>query len=180
MAKYTELLAEYLENGGTLPAVFEQIEGFTDLFTGEYIDCEIGFETDALFSIKLEQRAALVMPAYIERISEIEEAYNILKDPTKTRVKSGNISRKYGERTNGRAEQPYNINANVPSAFQNPAEVFTELEHTDTETYNNVTDTESGYTPSEAGALIQALENQVFILKRQLLKEFDNLFMKVY
>lgn len=57
MAKYTELFSEYLEGGGELPAAFSQIDGFEDLFIGHFIDKEIGFETEVLFTIKLETKA---------------------------------------------------------------------------------------------------------------------------
>lgn len=43
MAKYTELFAEYLEGGGSLPAAFAEIVGFEDLFVARYCDKEIGF-----------------------------------------------------------------------------------------------------------------------------------------
>lgn len=98
MAKYTELLSEYLENGGALPAAFDNISGFKTLFIGKYCDCEIGFETPVLFAIKLETRANAVIPAYAARIAAIESAMNNLSNPTKKRVKSGNISRDYGAR----------------------------------------------------------------------------------
>ena len=49
MAKYTTLLAEYLERGGQLPASFALIDGFEDLFKKHYCDKELGFETDLLF-----------------------------------------------------------------------------------------------------------------------------------
>lgn len=202
MAKYTELLAEYLENGGQLPAVFEDIQGFKDLFIGEYIDKEIGFETDNLFSIKLEARAALVIPPYKQRISDLEAARENLSNPTKTRIKTGNITRDYGvqesaqnnivaERNSATAEQPFNVTETTPSAYVNPSSVSTDKGHTDKvevtskahqdkETYNEVKETEEGFTSSEAEALFKSLESNIFIIKRQLLKEFSSLFMKVY
>lgn len=180
MAKYTELLAEYLENGGELPAVFNQIQGFKELFISEYCDSEIGFETPTLFTIKLNARAELVIPAYLERITALNDALSNLTNPTKTHVKTGAIRREYGERTSGTAEQPMNVLPATPNAFDNPASVTTELQHTDTETYQELTDKEAGYTPAEAEALYKALESQVFILQRELLKEFKNLFMVIY
>lgn len=93
MAKYTELLSEYLNHGGALPAVFSQIEGFETLFIGRYIDCEIGYETPELFSIKLETRANLVIPQYLRRINEIQAIKEQLLTPTKKHVKTGNTER---------------------------------------------------------------------------------------
>lgn len=235
MAKYTELLAEYLEAGGALPASFEDIEGFRDLFIGEYCDKEIGFETPILFTIKLQARANLLIPPYKDRINELEAIIDKLSNPTKTHTRTGDISREYGEtdetQTNTKTgqktitgndttttsapdhttiknENPFDTYAE--SATDNISEITTvkafendnttlqknETEsysddyadtiktnaktHTDKETYNNVTDTETGFTSSEALAILKGLESKVFIIKRELLREFSSLFMKVY
>lgn len=192
MTKYTELLSEYIENGGELPAVFEQIANFEDLFIGRYCDCEIGFETPILFQIKLETRANLIIPQYVKRLSAFEEAEQLLIQPTKKRVKSGSIT--YGgedthtftasDHIRNESELPFVSSTNTPPVTQQ----YTDKGHTDTdtikkgttETYNNVTDTESGYTSSEAETLYKALEEPVRILLEDCLNEFKNLFMKVY
>lgn len=96
MAKYTELFNEWLEAGGELPPEFSQIADFDNLFVGEYADSELGYETPTLFQLKLNQRAALVMPDYIIRIEEIQRARILLQNPTKIRTKTGQISRMYG------------------------------------------------------------------------------------
>lgn len=93
MAKYTETLAEYMNNGGELPAVFDTINGFSDLFVAKYIDREIGSETEDLFKIKLELKANLVIPAYKARIDEKAELKELLLHPSKKRVRSGNTTR---------------------------------------------------------------------------------------
>lgn len=233
MAKYTELFSEYLKDGGELPAVFNTISGFKELFIGEYCDREIGFETPVLFTIKLEIRANTVIPAYAARIKEIEEVLSNLTNPTKTRVKIGSIKREYdlitsvdlntksGTRTEGGTDthtikdgqqvrkvqdmpfgqiseatpgNPTSIQTdeettNTDTNVHNNTETFnnyedqtehTEQPHSETETYDNVTDTESGLTPSEAQSLFTALESQVFLIKRELLNEFNTLFMVIY
>lgn len=231
MAKYTELLSEYIEHGGQLPTVFKQITDFEQYFIGRYCDCEIGFETPILFQIKLETKANLVIPAYAKRIAEFEEAQTILTNPTKTRTKTGEIDRNYGARNttdtntkNGEilrggtdtrtlknADKEY-IEADLPFAGVNESEATTRREvnkgftdtdtlikndnesynnyedktviieqaRTDKEIYNEVKETETGYTPTEAGALFKALEEPVKIIIEECLNEFKNLFMKVY
>ena len=62
MAKYTTLLAEYLERGGQLPASFALIDGFEDLFKKHYCDKELGFETDLLFFMKVDELADIYLP----------------------------------------------------------------------------------------------------------------------
>lgn len=231
MAKYTELLSEYIEHGGELPAVFDTIEGFEDLFVGRYCDCEIGFETPILFKIKLEAKANLIIPAYAKRISEFEEAKAALLNPEKKRIKTGTIKREYGKRENTDSntktgeivksvkdtktftnEDHVSTEAELPFGGTNENEAITrrnvdkgfedktvteatdtesykdyedkntkvEQEHNDKETYENVTETESGYSATEAEALFKALENKVYIILNDCLEEFKNLFMKVY
>lgn len=93
MAKYTETLGEYLDNGGTLPAVFSQIEGFEELFTANYVEREIGSETEDLFKIKLELTANLVIPRYADRIAQETQLREILLNPNKKHVRTGNTAR---------------------------------------------------------------------------------------
>lgn len=192
MAKYTELLSEYIENGGELPAVFEQIANFEDLFIGRYCDCEIGFETPILFQIKLETRANLIIPQYVKRLSAFEEAEQLLIQPTKKRVKSGSIT--YGgedthtftasDHIRKESELPFVSStgtAPVTQQYTNKGYTDTDtIKKGTTETYNNVTDTESGYTSSEAETLYKALKEPVRILLEDCLNEFKNLFMRVY
>lgn len=98
MAKYTQLLAEYLKDGGELPAVFSEIPDFDKLFTGYYCDREIAFETPTLFSIKLDMRAQLVIPEYKDKLSDLEALHSAMLNPTKNRVRTGNLTRaKEGE-----------------------------------------------------------------------------------
>ena len=84
MAKYTMLLAEYLQKGGQLPASFALIDGFEDLFVARYCDHEIGFETDALFYIKLEYVANLVMQVYADKIATRAFYWTKANNPVKS------------------------------------------------------------------------------------------------
>lgn len=51
---------------------------------------------------------------------------------------------------------------------------------TDTERYDEVKDTESGYTVDEAERIYKDFERDVFNIKKQLLSEFRTLFLMVY
>lgn len=179
MAKYTELFSEYLENGGDLPAVFSEIEGFGDLFKGYYCDKEIGFETPALFAIKLENRANDIVPAYAERITRINEFKAKFEQSEKTTVKSGNINRDYGERTNYNWDNPFNVGA-AAATENNVTTQSKTAAYTDKESYENVNDTQSGYTPDEAERRMRYYEGEITNLKHDLLLEFNNLFMRIY
>ena len=85
MAKYTELLSEYLASGGQLPTAFADIAGFEDAFKLRYYDCEIGFETEALFAMKLELIAEMYIPIYEGRLQALVTATGFMTDMTATR-----------------------------------------------------------------------------------------------
>lgn len=228
MARYTELFSEWLEEGGQLPALFSEIEGFGDLFTATYCDREIGFETPVLFEIKLNAYADLHIPEYKERIDLLEEAIAQAGKTTKTRTRSGNETNTRtgaedvtysGSETNAQngtntmqrgaqkdttIEYPYSaINStdnlqpsNVvdrdtytdsDSVDMSNTRSFTNRKDTrnydnvkDERVYNDVKDTETGYTPDELLRYINELHTKVYNVKKELLREFEPLFMQIY
>ena len=171
MSIYTETFAEWLNGGGELPAEFGTIEGFDDLFTGAYCDKEIGFETPDLFQIKLNTRAALVIPAYAKRISDLQAAVTAAENPTRTEK----TTFEEGEYNNKTYEQPINADAGGPTDQTVPSQVFNHSSE------NDITTREySGYSPDEIMHRIEYLTSEVKILMRALLEEFADLFMGVY
>lgn len=168
MSKYTETLVEFLEGGGVLPAAFAEIVGFEDLFVARYCDKEIGFETEALFQIKLEERAAIIIPAYVKRIQATEAAWLTVTDPTRKQTRTFNS----GEKRSSSSSLPLNSLTAQPSQTAK-ADSFTD---TDTTTFE-------GITPDEAirrAEYFQKLDGTAWILLDACLREFENLFMKVY
>ena len=168
MSKYTETLVEFLEGGGVLPAAFAEIEGFEDLFVARYCDKEIGFETEALFQIKLEERAAIIIPAYVKRIAATDAAWLTVTDPTRKQTRTFNS----GEKRSSSSSLPLNSQTAQPSQTAK-ADAFTD---TDTTTFE-------GITPDEAirrAEYFQKLDGMTWILLDKCLHEFENLFMKVY
>ena len=168
MSKYTETLVEFLEGGGVLPAAFAEIEGFEDLFVTRYCDKEIGFETEALFQIKLEERAAIIIPAYVKRIAATDAAWLTVTDPTRKQTRTFNSA----EKRSSSSSLPLNAQTAQPSQTAK-ADAFTD---TDTTTFE-------GITPDEAirrAEYFQKLDGMTWILLDKCLHEFENLFMKVY
>ena len=168
MAKYTELLAEYLEGGGKLPAAFSQIEGFADLFTARYCDREIGFETEALFTIKLNERAEIIIPAYVKRFEAENMAWITVTNPTRTQTRTYNS----GEKRTATKSLPLNAPTAQPTQT-GTAEAYTDTDSTDFE----------GLTPDEAirrAEFFQNLDGKAWIMIDACLREFENLFMQVY
>lgn len=168
MAKYTELFAEYLESGGELPAAFAEIDGFEDAFIQEYCDKEIGFETEALFYIKLEAKANIVIPIYKKKFEALDQTLTQLSNPIKTRQRTF----EGGERKADETVLPINSLSATPSRVSK-SEGFT-----DTETI-----TDEGNTVDEAIKKVEFVrdtDNEYWSIFYSCLKEFDNLFMKVY
>ena len=168
MSKYTETLGEFLEGGGVLPAAFAEIEGFEDLFVARYCDKEIGFETEALFQIKLEERAAIIIPAYVKRIAATDAAWLTVTDPTRKQTRTFNSA----EKRSSSSSLPLNAQTAQPSQTAK-ADACTD---TDTTTFE-------GITPDEAirrAEYFQKLDGMTWILIDKCLHEFENLFMKVY
>lgn len=168
MAKYTILFSEYLADGGTLPTIFANISGFEDLFVARYCDKEIGFETEALFNIKLEERAELVIPAYVTLLEKYNQAWASLGNPTKTRTRTFTAGAQAGQTTN----LPINsVNATPSQTSRTDSYIDTDI---------NV---EDGVTPDEALRRlehIEKLKKEEFIIIDKCLNEFSTLFMQVY
>ena len=172
MAKYTECLADYLNNGNSLPSIFSQITGFSDLFTGFYCSSEIGFETEALFEIRLETKAQLVIPLYASRISTYESLLSDLGTPdatitdahtgtisdagsdahtgTDSVAHSGTISSSgsvtAGAQTKTHTELPMNASTATPSS-KDVADTYTNSD-SKTDTFGNTDTTTHGLTIS--------------------------------
>ena len=218
MAKYTELYADYLIKGGSIPTAFNLIDGFNDLFTAYYCDKEIGFETETIFSIKLDLLASTILPQYKKQIDLLNKAYLDAANPTRVHYEIGNTRFNYGKRIkNNKSSYGENITENSSNigsqenkettlpfnaASANPSSIINQGARADSGTLknkahsdnfieteqerndnNNVERTlrDSGYnTPIEALEAIERLNKDISILMLELLKKFENLFMKVY
>lgn len=97
---HTELFTQYIANNGgadsALPSLFDKIPSITiddetttfkDAFVLNFCDREIGFETEALFALKLEGRAKLVIPRYVRKLDELSKLdyINAKRSETETR-----------------------------------------------------------------------------------------------
>lgn len=163
MAKYTELYSEYLASGGAVPtAAFAEVsDDFEDLFTAYYCDREIGVETEELFAIKLNMRAAMVCPLYKARIAAYDGVLG--KVGAASKVRTFNAGAQSGDVT----VLPINSISAQPNS------------KTSTAAYVN-TEKVEGVTPDEALRLEEFYRKKVHDVKLQCLQEFENLFMRVY
>ena len=173
MAKYTELLAEYLQGGGLLPASFAQIDGFENLFVGRYCDHEIGFETEELFRIKLEHKADLLIPKYKERIDLLASYWTKAENPTKVYYERATTQYNMGQQKIKTTELPFDASTAEPNIInQNDA-------------YQNDDDREvrreeNGENVDDVLKMLDFLNKAVSPLIEKLLNEFKDLFIGVY
>lgn len=173
MAKYTELFADYLKDGGALPSVFSSIIGFEDLFKGYYCDKEIGFETEILFAIKLETYANIYVPMYAQRISALATALTNASNPVKVHYERYDTTINAGAQKAQSTDLPINASTATPSSvLATDAYVNTDARVTNRE--------ESGFTVDEAYRVIDKLNEEVRPLIRKLLDAFKPCFMGVY
>lgn len=167
------LLAEYLAKGGALPSSFALIEGFEDAFIGRYCDKEIGFETDALFSIKLEAKADLIMQAYADRIAERAYYWAKVENPSKVYYEHAHTKYNMGEQKIKTTELPFNSTNAEPNVInQNDA-----YENKDARCAKKK---EEGQTIDELMRMLDFLNKDVTTLVEKCLDEFKPLFMAVY
>lgn len=172
MAKYTELFSEYLECGGELPSSFSLIENFDNLFKLRFYDHEIGFETETLFSMKLELTASIMIPLYKERIDMLAEAITGAKNPTRTFYEKYNTTINAGEQRGQTTELPIDSMTAEPNS----------ISHSDayTNTDERITNREEGASINEKYYIIDKLNEKVKSLINNLLDEFNNCFMRIY
>lgn len=173
MAKYTMLLAEYLAKGGQLPASFALIEGFENAFIGRYCDQEIGYETDALFSIKLEAKADLIMQAYKARIDARALYWAKVPNPTKVHYEHATTNYDMGKQKIKTTELPFNEATAEPNLIN------------ENDAYHNEDEREArhednGETLDEVIRMLDFLNKDVTTLVEKCLNEFKPLFMGVY
>ena len=173
MAKYTMLLAEYLQKGGQLPASFSLIQGLEDLFVAKYCDHEIGFETDELFRIKLEYKANLLIPMYKQRIDMLSAYWTKAENPTKVFYEKSTTLTNIGNQKNTTTDLPFNSVTAEPNSISDLGE------RQDTGK-TEIRREENGETADEVLRIIDFLNKEVNPLIEKLLNEFKTLFMGVY
>ena len=173
MAKYTILFAEYLERGGLCPASFSLIQGFEEIFKKHYCDKEIGFETEALFFMKLEEKADLFMQLYADKISRLASAWAGYENPAKVRYIKEDKTFNGGKQKAQTTELPFNSES-AEASLINDTDAYV---NTDA---NERTEKESGKTIDEAQRAIEFLNAKVHSLLLDLLNEFKPCFMGVY
>lgn len=178
MAKYTETLAEYVEGGGTLPSSsFALIDGFEDLFKEMYCGSEIGFETEALFAIKLDAKAKIVMPSYAAKIAAVvAQLTGIADNPIKWRYET----REYGKQHSSSKTDGSNTDLPIDATTAKPSSLSNLNGSADTDAHTDKLDFQEGLSVDERLRIIDALNNKAFVLVDACLDEFRPLFMGVY
>ena len=196
--KYTELFTEYIANNGgaenALPSLFDKVPNLTtdgevttfkDAFILNFCDREIGFETEELFALKLESRAKLVLPFYINKLKQLEsiDYINAKRTESETRAITGNIT-DGGKDTNTRfkGENPLidtDLTFNAKAVSEQEKNEVGYGKNTNTTGSENVTRefTDSGI---EARDLYERVLKDTMNVWNEIFKKFDSLFMQVW
>ena len=196
--KYTELFTEYIANNGgaenALPSLFDKVPNLTtdgevttfkDAFILNFCDREIGFETEELFALKLESRAKLVLPFYINKLKQLEsiDYINAKRTESETKAITGNITDS-GKDTNTRfkGENPLmdtDLTFNAKAVSEQEKNEVGYGKNTNTTGSENVTRefTDSGI---EARDLYERVLKDTMNVWNEIFKKFDSLFMQVW
>ena len=195
---HTELFTQYIANNGgaenALPSLFDKIPNisiddevttFKDAFILNFCEREIGFETEELFALKLEARAKLVLPFYINKLKQLAglDYINAKRTESETRTTTGNIT-DGGKDTNTRfkGENPLidtSLTFNAKAVTEQETSEIGYGKNTNTTGSENVT---REYTDSgiEARDLYERVLNDTMNVWNEIFKKFDSLFMQVW
>lgn len=195
---HTELFTQYIANNGgaenALPSLFDKVPNITiddevttfkDAFILNFCDREIGFETEELFALKLESRAKLVLPFYIDKLKKLASIDYISAKRTETenRSNTGNIIDS-GKDTNTRfkGENPLidtDLTFNAKAVSEQETNEVGYGKNTNTTGSENVT---REYTDSgiEARDLYERVLNDTKNVWSEIFAKFDSLFMQVW
>lgn len=196
--KHTELFTQYITNNGgaenALPSLFDKVPSITvddevttfkDAFILNFCDREIGFETEELFALKLESRAKLVLPFYINKLKQLAsiDYINAKRTETEKRTNTGNIT-DGGKDTNTRfkGENPLidtTLTFNAKAVTEQETSEIGYGKNTNTKGSENVT---REYTDSgiEARDLYERVLNDTKNVWSEIFTKFDSLFMQVW
>ena len=196
--KYTELFTEYIANNGgaenALPSLFDKVPSITidgevttfkDAFILNFCDREIGFEIEELFALKLESRAKLVLPFYINKLKQLESInyINAKRTESETRAITGNITDS-GKDTNTRfkGENPLidtDLTFNAKAVSEQEKNEVGYGKNTNSTGSENVTRefTDSGI---DARDLYERILKDTMNIWNEIFKKFDSLFMQVW
>ncbi len=166
MAKYTELLVDYMKDN-ELPSIFSEIEGFKDLFIKRFCDHEIGFETEELFKTKLDLTATTMIPLFKEKIENVKIAMKNALDPSK----STNSKINNGKRKSKIKDLP--INSDGEGIDPNQIS-----EQDATEDHSEIV--EKGSNGQDAIAIAKFFNDKIRSIMVECLNEFQSLFMQIY
>ena len=197
-AEHTEFFTEYIANNGgaekALPSLFDKVPNITiddevttfkDAFILNFCDREIGFETEELFALKLEARAKLVLPFYINKLKQLAsiDYINAKRTESETRTSTGNIT-DGGKDTNTRfkGENPLidtSLTFNAKAVTEQETNEIGYGKNTNTTGSENVT---REYTDGdiEERNLYERVLNDTMNVWHEIFKKFESLFMQVW
>lgn len=195
---HTELFTQYIANNGgvyeALPSLFDKVPDiiidselttFKDAFVLNFCDREIGFETEELFALKLESRAKLVLPFYIDKLKQLAsiDYAQAKRTESETRTTTGNIT-DGGKDTNTRfkGDNPLidtSLTFNAKAVSEQEKNEIGYGKNTNTTGSENVT---REYTDDNLATrdLYERVLNDTKNVWSEIFTKFDSLFMQVW
>lgn len=203
---HTELFTEWIANNGgaenALPALFAQVPDittgtetikFSDTFILHFCDKEIGFETEELFALKLEARARLILPPFIDKINTLAkisidtagEKEEITHSGTDTITENlnrttatENFSTNYKLPDSGATgETP--VPSYASEQNKNSGTITESGTPSNTTTYGKKITTSRTPSKFDTVSIIDKIQNDMFNMWEEIFKRFDCLFMGV-
>lgn len=203
---HTELFTEWIANNGgadnALPALFAQVPDitagtetikFSDTFILHFCDKEIGFETEELFALKLEARARLILPPFIDKINTLSkisidtagEKEEITHSGTDKITESvdrttttENLSTNYNLPNSGATgEEPNPSYASDQN--KNHGKITESGTPSNTTTYGKKITTSHTSSKLDTFSLMEQIQNDTYNMWEEIFKRFDCLFMGV-
>ena len=96
-ANYTEFLRDYLKNN-TLPSILSDLDSIFDCdfkqeFEDYYLMREIGFDTEELFSQKLNTQCNIMVPYYAEKATALKDLFDNIFESGYSITQTNNLTR---------------------------------------------------------------------------------------
>ena len=169
-AEVTEYLRDYLENNDLPEAMAGVMIGastLADLFTKRFNFREIGFETEEIFSERLDVQTTIVLQKYTPLISEYNSMLTDLGKRIKTISSSNNSASNATNKTYLNDLSTAVTDGDVSEQSTNAATATAQIATTETETHFEV---------DEYNKLLKEVEAIGF----KILNEFEPLFLQIF
>ena len=188
-ANYTEYLRDYIKNN-TLPASLSDADeafecDFTEVFTQYFLMREIGFDTEEMFSQKLNAQISVYLPYYINKANNLKMLFDNIFESGYTITQTNDLTNEIVSETS--TDQRLDYETPIGSAEKElPASALSggsENTNTRTGTSTNTGDITTVFSKNPRFNSVEALREFQENFKNIIydcLKSFECLFMQIF